>query len=62
MLILARKEDEKILVYIPGHHPVEIQVVEIKGGNVRLGFHAEARIKIHREEVAHAIVRNGGKP
>ncbi len=47
MLILTRKVGESINI---GDN-IKIQVVEIKGKQVRLGIEAPSDLKIHREEV-----------
>ena len=47
MLMLSRKIGEKIVI----NEDIFFTVVEIKGGQVRLGFDAPADISIHREEI-----------
>lgn len=47
MLILTRKTGEKILI----GNEIKIQVIEIKGKQVRLGIDAPEEFGIHREEV-----------
>ena len=47
MLILTRKSGEKIIV----GDEIKIQVIEIKGKQVRLGIEAPERFGIYREEV-----------
>ena len=59
VLILSRKEDEKIEIYVPGFTPIVIQVVDIRGNVTRLGINADKAIKVHRSEVARAIERKG---
>lgn len=56
MLVLTRKQEEKIV--IGGN--VIVQVIEIRGDKVRLGIIAPDNVSIHREEVAKDITRNGG--
>jgi carbon storage regulator len=51
MLVLSRKKNEKII--IGGN--IEIKVVEILGGKVRLGIDAPKEISVHRHEVYEAI-------
>lgn len=51
MLILTRKLGE--IIAIDDH--IKIQVVQIKGKQVRLGIDAPKDTKIHREEVYLAI-------
>ena len=54
MLILSRKEDQKIRI---GNNVV-IHVISISDGNVRIGIQADKDIKIYREEVYEAIKLN----
>ena len=51
MLVLSRKKDEKIMI---GDN-IWVQVIEVRGGIVRLGIHAPIEVEIHREEVYMAI-------
>lgn len=47
MLILTRKSGESITI----GDEIKIQVIEIKGKQVRLGIEAPKKFSIHREEV-----------
>ena len=47
MLILTRKAGESITI----GDDIKIQVIEIKGKQVRLGIEAPKKFTIHREEV-----------
>lgn len=51
MLILTRKIGETIAI----GDDVKIQVIEIKGRQVRLGIQAPSRTSVHREEVYQRI-------
>ena len=51
MLVLTRKIGEAIAI----DDDIKIVIVQIKGGNVRLGIEAPRNTKIHREEVYLAI-------
>ena len=51
MLVLTRKVDERINI----GDDIEIQVVEVKGGNVRLGIVAPGDVQIHRHEIYRKI-------
>jgi len=51
MLVLTRKVDECINI----GDDIEIRVVEVKGGNVRLGIVAPSRIPIYRQEIYDKI-------
>lgn len=56
MLVLSRKRNEKIDVFVDGKH-IEIVVVEIRGDKTRLGIHAPGDVVIHRREVTEALER-----
>ena len=47
MLVLSRKAEEAM--YIGDN--IKIKVLDIRGGQVRIGIEAPEDIKIHREEV-----------
>lgn len=51
MLVLSRKQDEKIII----GDSITIMVVSIQGDKVRLGIDAPKEVSIHREEVYKAI-------
>jgi carbon storage regulator len=48
MLVLSRKIGERIVIE-PG---IEIEVVEVRGGKVRLGIEAPQEVRIYRSEIA----------
>ena len=54
MLVLSRRVDESLLI----DKDIKITVLDIKGGQVRLGITAPQSIKVHREEVFDRIQRN----
>lgn len=51
MLVLSRKQDEKIII----GDSITLMVVSIQGDKVRLGIEAPKEVSIHREEVYRAI-------
>lgn len=51
MLVLTRKKNERIR--IAGN--IEVTVLEIRGGKVRLGIECPSEIPVHREEILHKI-------
>ena len=51
MLTLTRSVGETIRI----GDDIEIHVVEVRGGTVRLGFKAPREVAIHREEVYRQI-------
>lgn len=61
MLVLTRKNRESVVIGRPEDLEVvlEITVLEIEGGRVRLGFTADTKMPIHRREVWDRINGNG---
>jgi len=56
MLVLSRHIGE-VVVIGTGVNTIRVQVVDIRGDKIRLGFDAPKHIEIHREEVHRAIKR-----
>lgn len=52
MLVLTRRPGESIVI----GNDIVVTVVEIKGGQVRIGINAPREIQVHREEI-YAQVR-----
>lgn len=57
MLVLARKQEEVIVIEVGGEK-VYLVVVGVKNGVVRLGFTASQSVRIDRQEVAIAKAAN----
>lgn len=53
MLVLSRKLGETIVV---GGN-IEVTVLEVRGGRVRLGFRSPAEVPIHRKEIHERVVQ-----
>ena len=53
MLVLSRKQGEKVIV----GDGYKVVVVSIRGDVVRLGFEAPREVPVYREEVHQAIQR-----
>lgn len=51
MLILSRRAGEKLII----GDDVEITVLGIKGGQVRIGIKAPKDVSVHREEIYERI-------
>ncbi len=53
MLVLTRKNRESVVIGRPEDLEIalEITILEIEGGRVRLGFQADTKMPIHRREV-----------
>jgi carbon storage regulator CsrA len=64
MLVLTRKNRESVVIGRPGEMEIalEITVLEIEGGRVRLGFEADNKMPIHRREVWDRICHGNGQP
>jgi carbon storage regulator len=62
MLVLTRKNRESVVIGRPEDLEVllEITVLEIEGGRVRLGFEADNKMPIHRREVWDRICNGDG--
>jgi carbon storage regulator CsrA len=60
MLVLTRKNRESVVVLKneAGEPMLKITVLEIEGGRVKLGFEAEQRLPIHRQEIYERILRD----
>lgn len=50
-LVLSRRRDERIVLTCPDENRIEVVVIEIRDGRVRLGFVADRSIQIDRYEV-----------
>ena len=63
MLVLTRKNRESVVIAGPDETQVvlEITILEIEGGRVRLGFQADTRMPIHRREVWDRICNGNGQ-
>ncbi len=53
MLVLSRNKNESIMI----GDDVEVLIVDIKGGKVRLGITAPKHIPVHRREIYDTILR-----
>ena len=63
MLVLTRKNRESVVIGQPGEMAIvlEITILEIEGGRVRLGFEADNKMPIHRREVWDRICNGDGR-
>jgi carbon storage regulator CsrA len=62
MLVLTRKNRESVVIGRPEDNQVilQITVLDIEGGRVRLGFEADHKMPIHRREVWDRICNDNG--
>ena len=51
MLVLSRRADESLFI----GDDIKITILDIRGGQVRIGITAPDTIKVHREEVYQRI-------
>jgi carbon storage regulator len=54
MLVLSRHKEESIMI----GDDIEVKVVGIRGGHVRLGIEAPPQVSVHRREIYDRIARN----
>ena len=55
MLVLSRRRDQTLVI---GDN-VEVTVLEIKGGQVRLGISAPKAVPVHRGEIHAKVIEEG---
>jgi carbon storage regulator CsrA len=57
MLVLSRKRQEAVVVGGGSgfEHLLKVTVLDIRGGNVKLGFEVDAAVPVHRWEVWERI-------
>ncbi|NBT13322.1 MAG: carbon storage regulator [Planctomycetia bacterium] len=62
MLVLTRKNRESVVIGRPEDQEMmlEITILDIEGGRVRLGFEADTKMPIHRREVWDRICNGNG--
>ncbi|HBH54743.1 MAG TPA: carbon storage regulator [Planctomycetaceae bacterium] len=63
MLVLSRKEGERIVIDsgVEGA-PIVISVVEIRGGRVRIGIQAPRSVAVRRQELEFELPAGGTTP
>lgn len=54
MLVLTRNYREKVILTLEDGRTIEVLVVDIDRGKIRLGFVAPPTVKIHRAELLEA--------
>ena len=62
MLRLRRAVGERIVVIPPDSGPIRVTLIEVRGGQIWLGFEADSETEILREELYLAMVRDGDRP
>lgn len=66
MLILTRRAREKLVIFNKGQglhdvNKIELTVLSIREGQVRIGIKAPENIIVHRDEIYQKILEEGGK-
>ena len=56
MLVLSRRADESLYI----GDDIKITILDIRGGQVRIGITAPDDIKVHRQEVYQRINQDSG--
>jgi len=56
MLVLSRYPNEAVIIGPPDNPTARVVVVDVRGSKVRLGFAADPRVQINREEIARSIL------
>lgn len=61
MLVLSRKRQESVVVVGPGplERLLKVTVLDIRGGEVKLGFDVAPDVPVHRSEVWDRILSGG---
>jgi len=54
MLVLSRKTNESLII----SDNIEVIVLEVKDGHVKLGIKAPREISVHRQEVYNEVKKN----
>jgi len=62
MLVISRREHERLVVRVPPGVSEEIQVVvaKLRGGQVRIGIEAAEHVEVVRGELVDAEARHDG--
>ncbi len=56
MLVLSRRKNQSVMI----GHDLQVVVLEIREGQVRLGFRAPIEVPIHRQEIYDRIQKETG--
>lgn len=62
MLVLSRREDEWVTVFLPDGRTMRVGVVSMRDTNVRIGFEAPPDIKFERDNAKHKSSNDAGTP
>lgn len=62
MLVLSRKEDEWVTVFLPDGRTMQVGVVAMRQHNVRLGFKAPLDVRFERDNAQNKTSSEAGAP
>lgn len=62
MLVLSRRENEWVTVFLPDGRTMRVGVVSMRDTNVRIGFDAPEDIKFERDNAKHKPSNEAGAP
>jgi carbon storage regulator len=57
MLVLSRHRSQSVVIRTPSGEVIFVQVVDIRGDKIRLGFDAHQDVSVHRYEVDVVVER-----
>lgn len=55
MLMLTRKENQSIFLFLPNGESIEVKIAKCEGNQVRVGIEAPQDIEILREELVDLV-------
>lgn len=60
MLVLARKQDEEVVIGLPSGEEIVVRVISTSAQKTKLGIDAPERVVVHRREIWDEIQREQG--
>jgi carbon storage regulator len=58
MLVIRRRAGEGLIIHFPGGESLEIDLLEIEGSQVKLGFAGPRQVRVLRREIAETEQAN----
>jgi carbon storage regulator len=58
MLVIRRRAGEGLVVTFPGGERLEVEILEIEGSQIKLGFQAPRHVRVLRREIADTECAN----
>lgn len=62
MLVLTMRQEDKVLIGDPKNPICVVQIVDVCGQKIRVGFDAPRSLSVNREEIANKIIQQGDTP